>query len=322
MGKARIIGENTSQPAILPGEGLLADSKAANEANIGRQLENRLARGKGLQTLAFYLLVLLGITFGWKNRGGVYITPEEGAGYVLGITGGSMMLLLLMYPVRKHMRWARGLGRVSHWFRIHMLLGVIGPVCILYHCNFQLGSANGNIALFSMLLVAGSGLVGRYFYTRIHHGLYGRKADLSNLGRDAAAAKSIMSRVLEAAPGLRDRLQRLEQQAVAPSPGFLSGMFRVVVIEARIHWLWLASGPALRRAVMNPAQGVHLSPEERLKIRRRARHQLRSYLETIRRVAGLAFYERLFSLWHILHLPLFVMLVISGFVHVYAVHMY
>ena len=33
-------------------------------------------------------------------------------------------------------------------------------------------------------------------------------------------------------------------------------------------------------------------------------------------------YERLFSLWHVLHLPLFFMLLIAGIVHVVAVHVY
>ena len=36
-----------------------------------------------------------------------------------------------------------------------------------------------------MLTVAGSGLIGRYIYARIHFGLYGRKADLGEL-RDSA----------------------------------------------------------------------------------------------------------------------------------------
>ena len=40
------------------------------------------------------------------------------------------------------------------------------------------------------------------------------------------------------------------------------------------------------------------------------------------KVAGFSFFERLLSMWHILHMPLFVMLLIAGIVHVYAVHMY
>jgi len=45
-------------------------------------------------------------------------------------------------------------------------------------------------------------------------------------------------------------------------------------------------------------------------------------VKLLRRVAQLSFYERLFSLWHLFHLPLFILLVISALVHVLAVHMF
>ncbi len=36
----------------------------------------------------------------------------------------------------------------------------------------------------------------------------------------------------------------------------------------------------------------------------------------------LAVWERLFSLWHVVHIPFIYLLVLSGIVHVVAVHMY
>ena len=39
-------------------------------------------------------------------------------------------------------------------------------------------------------------------------------------------------------------------------------------------------------------------------------------------MAQFSFYERLFGLWHILHLPIFFMMILSALVHVLAVHMY
>jgi hypothetical protein len=39
-------------------------------------------------------------------------------------------------------------------------------------------------------------------------------------------------------------------------------------------------------------------------------------------VVEFAAFERLFSLWHALHLPLFLMLLVAGVVHVVAVHVY
>ena len=46
------------------------------------------------------------------------------------------------------------------------------------------------------------------------------------------------------------------------------------------------------------------------------------YLKQVRKTAHLSFFERLFSLWHILHLPFFFMLMISAVVHILAVNMY
>ena len=45
-------------------------------------------------------------------------------------------------------------------------------------------------------------------------------------------------------------------------------------------------------------------------------------LGATRRVVEFDAFERLFSLWHALHLPLFLMLLVAGFVHVAAVHLY
>ena len=46
------------------------------------------------------------------------------------------------------------------------------------------------------------------------------------------------------------------------------------------------------------------------------------YIRAVKKAAALAFYERLFSLWHIFHLPLFVLLVVAATVHVFAAHFF
>jgi hypothetical protein len=58
------------------------------------------------------------------------------------------------------------------------------------------------------------------------------------------------------------------------------------------------------------------------KLHKTTKAYIRDYLRLMGRVVQFSFYERLFSLWHVLHLPLFFMLVLSAIVHVLAVHMY
>ena len=119
----------------------------------------------------------------WGYRGHLerFITPQRGFGYALGITGASLMLFLLLYSARKRLRWLRWMGSIPAWFEVHMACGVIGPILILFHSNFSLGATNSNVALFCMLAVAGSGVVGRYIYTRLHAQLEGHVATLEQL---------------------------------------------------------------------------------------------------------------------------------------------
>ena len=49
---------------------------------------------------------------------------------------------------------------------------------------------------------------------------------------------------------------------------------------------------------------------------------IRNYLLTVRDLAQFSTYEKLFSLWHIFHVPLVYMLVFSAIWHVIAVHKY
>lgn len=251
-----------------------------------------------------------------------YITPKRGVGYALGIIGGSLMLLLFLYSARKRIPWLSFLGSTTGWFRYHMVLGVLGPLCILYHANFGLGAANSNVALFCMLTVAGSGLVGRYIYSRIHHGLYGSKLSLGELNRSAEALRS-SGGTFTLLPQLAERLERAERRVLGAGPQMpLLGIARLAVtsfLSLQSRWqLRVYIGATLRAAARK--SGAVAAQKHRL--RRTAFAYVDRRLATTRRVAGFEAYERLFSLWHALHLPLIFIMLVAGIVHVVAVHVY
>lgn len=299
-----------------------AQQKAGKRKNVEREARLRSLLGGGAHTVLYYTLVLAVIAYGWQRRGDVYLSPEEGLGYALGIIGASMMALLLLYPMRKHVSWMRRFGKVKHWFRAHMMIGVIGPVLVLFHCNFQLGSMNGTIALVSMLLVASSGLLGRYFYTRIHYGLYGRKADLAHLSSDATVIRAYMHRIFAADPALQERLTKLEQKTLRQPHSLIGGVVHTVHISLASRWYGALAKMHLRKAQDIIINRDRLDAEGSSKLRVSSGYYLRLYMETIRRVAGFTFFERLFAFWHVLHLPLFLMMLVAGVIHIYAVHFY
>jgi len=264
--------------------------------------------------LISYLSVVAVLVVGWQLKEFRYLTAENGFGYFLGILGGSMMLALLLYPLRKRWRLMRRWGGIPLWFRLHMWLGVIGPVAILFHSNFGLGSTNSTVALVSMLLVAGSGLVGRYFYGRIHQGLYGRSIGLKDLQAVADAKRLGLRALANASPGLSQKLDEFQTAAQRKPRGLIALLFHVRAISAR--------GRRLKKLSIRLARNVVEQGARSPQLLREVRSDIDEYVGAHRRVAIFQIYEKLFGLWHVFHLPLFIMLVVTGVVHVFAVHMY
>ena len=190
----------------------------------------RTATRRSMVPLLFAVLIVALLTGGWVLRDAEYTVADQGLGYALGITGGAMMLLLLLYPVRKQARFMRNWGALRYWFRMHMLFGVLGPVAILFHCNFQLGAINSNVALFSMLTVAGSGLIGRYVYTKIHFGLYGHRATLEDLQARSGSIEGDVQGALSQVPGVAQQLQTFHHIAVRPYSGVLAGLRTLMIL--------------------------------------------------------------------------------------------
>jgi len=273
----------------------------------------------GLYGYATLVAVLLA---GWLLSGQQLVNPEEGLGYWLGIIGGSLMLLLLFYPAGKRSKLLQRFGLVKHWFRIHMMIGLIGPSLILYHCNFSVDAMNSKVALYSMLAVAISGIIGRHFYTRIHRGLYGKRASIEEL-------RSEISESLENSRGLAAILPGFIKDLNAVAGELLGDQYtrtislrhsltwtvKYYVVRARMYF-------KIRRELR--ARAITSAAVERTigNLRKTANAYAAKQVGLMRQVAQIAFYERLFSLWHLFHMPLFLLLVISALVHVLAVHMY
>ena len=263
---------------------------------------------------------LVAIVFGMRAHTERFITPETGLGYLLGIVGGSAMLVLLIYPARKRVRWLGFIGSVKHWFELHMALGLIGPLLVLFHSNFQLGATNSNVALVCMLVVSISGLFGRYFYSRIHLEFHGSKATLADLRADAARLQQVTT-VIGFLPDLMQRLQ-LAEIGIIKGLSRLPHLLRPPVVGLRAWRARRSLQGYIRLASRESALARGLPVEQLRREREAARNLIDRRIDALRKVAEFEAYERLFSLWHLLHLPLFFMLLIAGVVHVISVHVY
>jgi hypothetical protein len=309
-----------SRSSALTSDSIDASAPSAGgQGRYGRRLLDWFTRMRA--TAGFGLAALL-VYIGWVGRESRDISAGEGLGYWLGIIGGSLMLALLLYSVRKRIPLLRNLGATRHWFRMHMTLGIVGPLIILYHSNFQVGSINSQVALYCTLLVAASGIVGRYFYVQIHNGLYGTSASLRQLVRTVEASNQQMRK----GPGLnqqiREQLASLAEDVLQRPETLGTSALAPVWLGFKTRWLYMKLVRVAYRNIDELAASSAVAKQHRTRLRRSTRHYLRKRLAEIRKVAQFGFFERLFSLWHIVHVPFFLMMVLSAIVHVLAVHMY
>ena len=273
--------------------------------------------------LVFIIGTLLVLGFGARLSALEQFTPSEGPGYVFGIVGGTLILLLLLYPVRKRFKFMNEMGSAPAWFRVHMVLGIVGPVFILFHSNFSLGATNSNVALFAMLIVALSGVVGRYFYGKIHNGLYGARTELQDLLGNAMSLVTVIERDVGGANGsIAKELTDFGARALRPCRSLFSSLAQAVVLPFSIRFARARILVAVRKSINANATSQNWTRRERRLHFRQARLHVVSYLSGIVKASQLSFYEKLFGLWHVLHIPLFFLLIITGVVHVIAVHLY
>lgn len=266
------------------------------------------------------LALLVSTAWGLARTG--HFDAGDDLGYWLGVAGGVMMLVLLLYPARKYLRVMRNLGRVKLWFWMHLFCGIFGPWLILVHSTFRIGSLNAGVALWSMVIVVLSGVVGRFLFVRVQQNLGGEQATLQQRREELGLAGSAARSMLQFAPDVVERLRVFEQRELPGDGGGVAPLLRLLVLPLRHALEQRRCARQLRARLAEQARGASWSPAVQRRHQRRAQQELRRYFAAMLRVAHFSLFDRLFALWHIAHLPFVVLLAISAVVHVVAVHAY
>ncbi len=275
-----------------------------------------------LTDVSLYILLTLLIVGAWRFSRMGYYRSSDNVGYWLGISGGVMMLLLFSYPLRKYFGFMQRLGKVKWWFVVHMVLGIGGPLLILLHTTFRLGSINAAVALFSMLIVAGSGVVGRFLYLRIHRGLHGEKNNLADLQRRVGLAEGEIKSKFRFAPEVAEQLLSFETLAMGGGNGWGFTLSRLLWLPIRQRVVLEACSSELRVRLREIAKQRKWTRRQFERRYEQARATTRNYLRSVLRVSQFSAYERVFALWHVLHVPFVYLLLVTAVFHVFAVHAY
>lgn len=282
-----------------------------------------IKRSKDHSWKIFLLLVGIVLLIGyWVSTQNWYKSGDD-LGYNMGLVGGLMLLALLLYPMRKRVRFLKNLGILPTWFKWHMIFGILAPTLILFHSTFRIGSINAGVALTAMLLVAGSGIFGRFFYTKIHKGLYGRQATLKEAQDEMEKTGSVKS--LSFSPEIERRLNEFRDVTANVSKGGSTGLVHFVTIGIKAALLSRSLVKVLHHTMYSQASEKNWNAAQMQQLDKmfeESKKQIKFIIRAIQDVAQFHTYERLFSWWHIFHIPLVYLLIFSGIFHVIAVHMY
>jgi hypothetical protein len=229
------------------------------------------------------------------------LKPGGRLGLRFGIAGAAMMVVMLLYSLRKRVALLRRWGPLNVWLDFHILLGVCGPVFILLHSSFKVG---GLVALsfWSMVVVALSGVVGRFLYSQIPRSRSGDELSLA----EAEKLDAELSRRLAERFGLaEDEVHRLD----AISAALADPRSR----RARLALSWPLDSLRLRRQLRrfrrrHPEVPPALQREFAAVVARKA--ELRSRLLMWRRL------HEIFHYWHVVHKPFAVLMYLFMIVHI------
>jgi hypothetical protein len=238
-------------------------------------------------------------------------------GYSLGLLGSVLIVSLVLYSMRKRCAQLSALGTVSYWFRYHIVIGIGGTIMVLLHSSYRCASVIGCIALGSMIIVAISGIAGRFARRYFHHCLLDRQSKVIETEKVLKGQHGDVSPAPNMMDGIQSMLCRLRSY---------TGQVRVAPIEkvlrtVRLHLYGrhVVSSVAIllkRNAESHTQEGIN---EIRWQV---LENLLRDYVRSVCEVGRLELYGQVLSRWHTIHVVVMVLFVIASLAHILAVHMY
>ncbi len=226
--------------------------------------------------------------------------PSGTVGQGLGILGSLMMLVgVSTYMLRKRSSLLQRFGTLRTWLTFHIFLCTLGPFLVLLHTTFKFGNI-ASISFWSMAIVVASGIFGRYVYVHIPKTANGQFYSANDLVRAQEALAQKLAELTSLGPSHIERL--FQGFPVARSiPGAIVNTLRFQLQKRRLH-------DRFRKALA--AQGV---AQDRAKA---AVPLLFSHVELQQRQRTLGPFVRAFGYWHVLHIPLALVMLAAFLIHI------
>ncbi len=234
----------------------------------------------------------------------VVYEPSKGIWHLVGWTGSAMMVVMMLYTVRKRFSFMGALGSMRRWLNVHMFFGIMGPLLVTLHTTFKF---HGIIAtsFWCMIVTMVFGILGRYIYVQIPRSITGAELGVAEI--EAMVAK--IDAGLKARGTTESVLKFLNDVA---SPGekvedmnLVAALFYMMWKDVTNRFMILRAGWALRRRFRMEAG-----------LRHAVMGQIKKKAALIRKKNLLATSHRMLHYWHVFHVPLAIVMFLIMFLHI------
>ena len=228
--------------------------------------------------------------------------PSGFAGHGLGWLGSFMMTFgVLSYSMRRRLRFLQSVGTMKNWLRFHIFLCTLGPFFITLHTTFKVGGLVA-ISFWCMVIVVLSGFFGRYVFGHIPKSVSGR---FMSAKAAANQKEQLVASIAESTGESEEIVHRHLARLVPPSSqGLLRTVFRSIHFDLTHR--------SRRRKIDSMMQTLGVPEPQQPYLRSLIEREVKLEYE----LALLVPFQKLFSYWHVLHLPLAITMFLIMFVHI------
>jgi thioredoxin reductase/NAD-dependent dihydropyrimidine dehydrogenase PreA subunit len=165
------------------------------DAEAGLAAGRTSTRGRVVRAGLLIFSVLTAVGLGWLGRdyyelsrvdrlahtAHTMLKPAGSVGHALGIVAGALMVLSLVYSLRKRWRRLKGGHHIRPWLTFHEFAGFLSAVLAIFHAAFQSNNEVATITSLALFVVVLTGLVGRFLWELVP-GAMGLGADEERSG--------------------------------------------------------------------------------------------------------------------------------------------
>jgi len=242
------------------------------------------------------------------------LKPSGAIGLRLGMLGFLMFLLVYLYPLRKRWAWLGRQGSSKRWLDFHVLLGLAAPVVITFHSSFKFQGIAG-VAYWIMIMVALSGVVGRYIYAQIPRSLNSAELSLQEAQDLSGRLSTQLQRLGILSARDIERLLRLPDLRQTANMSLWSALWRMILLDVTFPYrVWrLRQKMIWSHGRWWSLVGIGRSPNAQLE---RAISTAREQALLAKKILFLSKSNRMFQLWHVIHRPFSYSFAVLASIHV------